>query len=266
MILDSMWIYEVILMIIDIHGHYYGQNLYPPWVPYGIKPLKKWAENVDIDKVVVSSLDVFDKGMDENKEVTYLCSVYPKLWQWLTIDPRVPNWWESLYNHEKVIGLKVHPTWHNYELTDYLYDILEVAKNNNWAVLTHFGVNEPYVNIEKSIKIADRYGEVPVIFAHLGNGFSSYGDVLTQVECLARTKNENTLIDTSSLAIHLNGLLKESVARIGSGRILFGTDLPLHLPESMLAGVSMADLSIEDKERILWKTAVSFIPKLKVGE
>lgn len=253
-------------MIIDIHSHYYSKNLYPTWVPYGIKPLHEWAKNIDVKAVLVSSLDFFDGGMKENKKLTYFCTIHPKLWQWITIDPRIPNWWNGLYSHNKVIGLKVHPTWQNYELTDYFYDILEVAQNNKLAVLTHSGVNEPYIDLEKSIKIADKYPQVPVIFAHLGNGFSNYSDVLTQIEYLAKTKNENTLIDTSSLAIHLNGLLEKSVNKIGSNRILFGTDLPLHLPQSMLARVSMANLSIKDKEKVLWKNAISLIPKLKRGE
>lgn len=252
-------------MIVDVHGHYYSKNLYPSWVPYGIKPLQEWARNKDVNTIIVSSLDVFDKGMNENKKLTALCNLYPKLWQWATIDPTIPGWWTQLLKNEKILGLKIHPTWQNYELTDYFHKVLEIAKVNNWAILTHSGIREPHICIEKSIKIADKYPDVPVIFAHLGNGFSGYNDVLTQIEHLSATKNENTFIDTSSLAIHLNGLLEKAINKIGSHRILFGTDLPLHFPESQLARISNAKISIEDKDNILWKNATSLFPKLRGG-
>lgn len=176
---------------------------------------------------------------------------------------RNKNWWNQIPRNYKVIGLKLHPTWQNYHLIEHLDEILKIAKDNNWAIITHSGVNEPYVDIEKSISIADKYPEVPVIFAHLGNGFSSYKDVLTQIECLSKTNNQNTLIDTSSLAIHLNGLLEESINKIGSHRILFGTDIPLHFPQTMLARIIEAKISTEDKEKILYYNAISFFPKLK---
>lgn len=250
-------------MIIDIHGHYYDNNLYPSWVPFGLKPLIEWSNNIDINAIVVSSLDVFQGGMIENKKLALICTIYPKLWQWITIDPRIKNWWNQIPRNNKVIGLKLHPTWQNYHLIEHFAEILKIARDNNWAIITHSGVNEPYVDIEKSISIADKYPEVPVIFAHLGNGFSSYKDVLTQIECLSKTNNQNTLIDTSSLAIHLNGLLEESINKIGSHRILFGTDIPLHFPQTMLARIIEAKISTEDKEKILYYNAISFFPKLK---
>jgi predicted TIM-barrel fold metal-dependent hydrolase len=200
--------------------------------------------------------------MNENKKLTALCNLHPKLWQWLTIDPTISNWWTQLFKNKKILGLKIHPTWQHYELTNYLHEILEIARINNWAILTHSDIKDPYISIEKSIKIADKYPDVPVIFAHLGNGFSGYNNVLAQIEYLSRTKNENTFVDTSSLAIHLNGLLEESINKIGSHRILFGTDLPLHLPESQLARIFNAKITIENKENILWKNAISLFPKL----
>lgn len=250
-------------MIIDIHVHYYSKGLYPNWVPYGIEPLKLWLQTPNIGGLVVSSLDVLDKRMETNNKLTEICINYPKLWQWYTIDPRVPYWWDRLPKSEKILGIKVHPTWQNYELINYLYKILEVAKHNKWSVITHSGVKEPFVDIEKSISIADRYPEVPVIFAHLGSGFKGYKDVLTQVEYLAKTKNENTFIDISSLAIHLSGLLEESVKRIGSSRIIFGTDMPLHLPQSQLSRIINGSLSWEFKEKILNRNASIIFPQLK---
>ena len=141
--------------------------------------------------------------------------------------------------------------------------VLEIAKTNKWGVLTHSGIREPYVNIEKSIKIADKYPEVPVIFAHLGQGFSNYEDVLNQINYLSNTKNCNTLIDTSSLAIHLAGLLEESIKKIGSRWIVFGTDLPLHLPESQLARIIHGNIEDNDRENILYENALSYFPNLK---
>ncbi len=93
--------------------------------------------------------------------------------------------------------------------------------------------------------------------------FLVINDVLNQVEYLSKTKNQNTLIDTSSLAIHLNGLLEESVNRVGSERILFGTDLPLHFPESMLNRITKANLPINIIENIIYYNAIKYFPKFK---
>lgn len=253
----------MILMIIDIHGHYYDADLYPPWVPYGLNPLLEWTSKQDVHAVVTSSLDFFTKGNSANLTLTKLCSTNTKVWQWLVVDPRKPNWWASLPNDKKILGIKVHPTWQQYDLTRYLYDLLEFAKNKKWAILTHSSVSDPFINIKKCCEIADNYPEVPLIFAHLGHEFSGYNDVMNQVDCLRKTKNQNTLIDTSSLAIHLNGILEEAIKKLGSNRILFGTDIPLHFPQSQLARVTMANLTDEAKERILWKTAIEFWPILK---
>jgi len=160
--------------IIDIHGHYYSKNLYPNWVPYGLEPLKEWWSNPSIKAVAISSLDVFSKGINENNKVSLLCMLNNKLWQFATIDPRIPRWWEKVPKDKKILGIKIHPTWSNYPLTDYFDEILNISRDNNWAILTHSEINEPYINIKKSIAIADNYPDVPVIFAHLGNGFSGY--------------------------------------------------------------------------------------------
>ncbi len=149
-------------MVIDIHGHYFDAGLYPNWVPHGLTPLQNWASNPNVSAIVASSLDVFSKGIAENKILTTLCETHPKLWQWLVVDPRKHNWWVNLPNNKKILGFKVHPTWQQYELTDYFNELLEVAKSKKWAILTHSGVAEPFVDIKKGIKLADKYPEVPI--------------------------------------------------------------------------------------------------------
>lgn len=78
-------------MIIDVHGHYYGEGLYPSWVPCGLAPLKHWASKPFIKSVIVSSLDVFSKGLKENRTLSYFCMMESKLFQFVTIDPRIQN-------------------------------------------------------------------------------------------------------------------------------------------------------------------------------
>lgn len=87
--------------------------------------------------------------------------------------------------------------------------------------------------------------------------------MLTQVEYLSKTKHENTLIDTSSLAIHPTGLLEEAVNKIGSQRILFGTDLPLHFPHTMLDRVRKSNLTANIKDNILCRNALNYMPNLR---
>lgn len=126
-------------MIIDVHGHYYGKDLYPSWVPHGLIPLKDWTNSPFIESIIVSSLDVFSKGIKENYKLSHLCMIQNNFFQFLTIDPRIKNWQNMIPQNEKVLGLKVHPTWSNYPLVAYFNEILEIAQQNKWTILTHLG-------------------------------------------------------------------------------------------------------------------------------
>ncbi|NMB08047.1 MAG: amidohydrolase family protein [Tissierellia bacterium] len=57
--------------------------------------------------------------------------------------------------------------------------------------------------------------------------------------------------------------VNKSIKLIGSRRIIFGTDLPLHLPESQLTPVINENIRDKDRENILCKNALSYFPNLK---
>ncbi len=87
-----------------------------------------------------------------------------------------------------------------------------------------------------------------LLMAHMGGHPYAFGDWHRAV-AVAKT-HPNLLLDTASSQID-NGMLEYAVTEIGAERILFGSDMPLLDPHTQLAKVRGAEISDEDKAKIL---------------
>ena len=65
--------------------------------------------------------------------------------------------------------------------------------------------------------------------------------------------------DTSGGASSKNNIVEYAVERIGSKKILFGTDT--YSFAFQFGRIALSSLSFEDKENILWKNATELFPK-----
>ena len=90
-----------------------------------------------------------------------------------------------------------------------------------------------------------------LIIAHLGS--------MEHIEAAASTKYGNIYVDTSADGCCMNSIVEYAVSRLGSEKILFGTDT--YACSYSYPRIALADLPIEDKENILWKNAVQMFPK-----
>jgi predicted TIM-barrel fold metal-dependent hydrolase len=98
--------------------------------------------------------------------------------------------------------------------------------------------------------LARRHPETKIIMAHL-TGVARQG--VRDVE-----DTPNIWIDTSG-GWYPSGLVEYAVRRIGADRILYGSDYPLRDYAAQIGRVSGADISEEDRERILWRNAASLL-------
>lgn len=106
-------------------------------------------------------------------------------------------------------------------------------------------------------EVAGRHPTVPIILTKMGRSITRYFDAALTVAM----RNVNVYFDVvGTNPQHL----RESVAKIGAGRIMFGTDWsttwhwlrdPATLHEIRLKVVEDAKLSAADREQIMWKTA-----------
>ncbi len=121
----------------------------------------------------------------------------PALRFWTIVDPSVPESFEQsdeLLRHERCAGIKIHPHAHAYEIREHGPALLGFAAERNAVVLAHSGDIGSYP--EDFVPFADRYPDIQLILAHLGN--SDDGSISRQVEAIERARNGNLWVDTSS--------------------------------------------------------------------
>lgn len=105
-------------------------------------------------------------------------------------------------------------------------------------------------HIPEMPRFADKYPGMKLIIAHLGS--------LEHIEAVASAKNGNIYVDTSGGNSAMNNIIEYAVGRIGSEKILFGTDT--YACAYSYPRIALADLTMEDKENILWRNAMRLFP------
>lgn len=163
-----------------------------------------------------------------------------------------------------VAGIKIHPSWHSCYPHDIKYKKLwDFAEQNQLPVLTH-SWNPEVAN--KSQKFSDpflfesiikKHPDLNLILAHAGGRGSMLYKVIGLME-----KYENLYVDFAG-DIFVPGLIEEYIDKVGSERILFGTDMPWTDVRFHLTHILSLDLGKKDLKNILGLNAVNLF-KLKI--
>ncbi len=183
------------------------------------------------------------------------------LYGYLVFNPNFKNTsLESIkknYNRTRIAGIKIHPSWHLCYPHDGRYESFwQFAEEKNIPVLTHSW--DPDVP-NKSQKFSDPFGfenivrkfpGLKLILAHAGGRGKMLYDVIALME-----KYSNIFVDFSG-DIFESGLIKEYIERVGSERLLFGSDMPWVDIRFHLAYILNQDISETDKKNILGLNAV----------
>lgn len=151
---------------------------------------------------------------------------------------------EKWRSHSGMIGVKLHPHWHDYT-TDLLYPLFERMQELNLPALVHlgFGKRGDYR------AIAEKFPRLKLIAAHAG--FPFYQDMWNFA------KNHNIYVDLSSPYIDEN-LARAAVKVMGAERCLYGTDAPYGFSDekhqydytAIRGWVERMPVSAVDKEKI----------------
>ncbi len=248
---------------IDVHGHFgpYDRSnggLGDQMMSGSIEVIRRRAQVADICLTVVSALHaVMPYGGDVlrgNEDACEIAEQHSDIRFWAVLDPRLRETYkqvESLLTHPRCKGIKIHPTDHGYEIRDYGNEIFEFAAQYKAIIMTHSGCPGSFP--EDFIGFANRYPNVSLILAHLGN--SADGNLSRQVYALKRANNRNIYIDTSSAKSINSGLIEWAVSEIGAQRLLFGTDTPLYFAACQKARIEYAEIDEEAKRAILFENA-----------
>ncbi len=240
---------------IDIHSHFnHGSSFDTPQTNAHIRDfefLESEYKRVGVAKVGMSSFPAVTHPeciTDENIYLHKLIGQKDTVYQWVVVDPRQKETYaqaEQMLLHPKVLGIKIHPSYHGYGLEEFADELFSFANQRKTVVLMH-----PQ-NISEMPKLIDGYPDMKLIIAHLGS--------TEHVDAIANARHGNIFTDTSGGASSQNNIVEYAVSRIGSEKILFGTDT--YSFAFQFGRIALSSLSFEDKENILWKNALKLFPE-----
>jgi predicted TIM-barrel fold metal-dependent hydrolase len=247
--------------VIDAHAHFAGV-LDNGKLPQGVADLLRSMDRCGIDLAFASSTAAINGATPDefragNETTVAVAKAHPtRLKGYLVFQPNFLD--ASLAMSERLldpssglVGFKLHGVSHNYPMDgDGYRRAYQFAHQHRLPVLFHLQgsnlVEMPTLRGEPLPAVLSRvvteFTGMKLILAHFGRGAGNWVDFAT--------KHPNVVIETAASDGSYR-VLERTVARVGSDRILFGTDSTYLSPGGQLAKVVLADLSDEDKRNIL---------------
>lgn len=244
----------------------------------GFKGVLSLMDRAGIDKAAVTSLDsVFHLNYQNgNDEVAEISRLHPERFiPFVVINPVFPLWKEHLnaYIKEyKAAGVKLHPDHHKYSLLGReVADVMKEARKlglpvyiqtSIWDMRHHPGycivMETPILEVASAIKA---YPENKIIVGGAKHFFARVRELLQH-----GPESRNFYIETSGLGffarergsgetLSLVNSIEWLTEAVGSSRLLFGTRMPILIPEAGKSLIEKSKISGDDKERILGKNA-----------
>ncbi len=130
-----------------------------------------------------------------------------------------------------------------------LYEIFSYANELGMVVSLHPS-SKRYADMEK---LLTSFPNLKIVIAHL-DGYGLFDNVIDLMK-----KYPNMHTDISAYGAQRDGMLAEAVAKIGSDRILFGTDFPGYDIGPFIDAVQKSGLSSADIDNIMYNNAVKLL-------
>ena len=140
------------------------------------------------------------------------------------------------------LGLKLHPVsdCHPANSREYVYPIMEKCREHKVPIFIHAG-HAPYSGPILFAGLARDFPDVDIILGHIGHAM--FADA-----CYVARKHPNIWIDTS---MNHGGPLRNALAAVGPGRLLYGSDNPTSHPIACKTLIESLDIAREEKDLIL---------------
>jgi len=242
--------------VIDIHAHlgasWIGQTDFTDFTP---ADLVAGYDRFGVEKACVSSWQILYEPKQGNVEICQAVQQFPdRLMGFCVVSPRQPGALEEVENcttKQGMKGIKLHPSQGKWKADSRLVDpIIDFAQSKRIPVLMHTW-SDDHSHPTRVGNLAKRFPRATIIMAHM-----SADAWLEAIEVAA--DHDALLLDT---AVHYNQyqVLKTAVEKLGSERILFGSDFPEMNLGAELAKIVYAQISDRDKKRILGENAAELL-------
>lgn len=186
-----------------------------------------------------------------------------RLWPLTVINPAFPGWEEDFILSVEQLGargLRLFPNYHGYSLDDGAAKaLLREAEARELPTMIsvrirdershHWLVKVPSVPVEEIDRMLTAFPALKVI---VGNALWNELDALAE----HLTNRADTFAEMSHFKSPMF-IVEEFVDRFGAERLLYGSAAPLHYPEAQWLRVTRAEVSDEEKEKILGGNAAA---------
>lgn len=230
-------------MIIDIHTHV-GSNAH---VSASVENLTKEMRKNGVDYAAC-----FVLGADVTRGSIALAErQHPSLFPFFRFDPKTMTEHELTARLPAFHGVKFHPRLEEFDPLDAAYHrLFEIIESFGKPVLIHTRKeNNPNTDPDRLLELVRRYPKINFIFGHFANDCHS---VLSLIRSIPNVYVETSIVSSPKI-------IEMAVKTCGSEKILFGSDFPYSDQELELQKVLRSQISLDEKENILFKNAARLL-------
>ena len=238
------------MRIYDVHVHN-GKWAFAGFeddTDFPIEELSKY----NIEKCIISSaLAIVYDIVEGNAKMADLIVPHDELLGYIVLNPkyleRSKRELEKYAQNPKVVGVKMHPYY-----CDEPFDsaatkkILEMISEYRLPILVHTH-GDPWSSPACIGRIAKQFPDQVIIMGH--GGLTNFDDGIA-----VTAEHDNIFLEICGSPIP-SGKIDRAVNKLGSKRILYGSDIALLSPSFALGTVLDADISENQKEDILYNNA-----------
>ena len=234
--------------VIDFHCHVGSWGRF--WMDDDVKLFLRALDRAGIDRACINCIfhgearrgndlvaEFVRKAPDRFIPVAFVTPHYP--------DEMVPEL-ERCFDQLGARYIKIYPHYVRVSQEDPMYyPIFEFASDRNLAVMCHAWhyFDPESVSILKRYKtLLTRFPKVQWVIAHGGSGSRRK---------IVEAAHELPEIYLETCGSARPGAIDYVVDRVGADRVLFGTDMPLLDGAQQIAKIAIADISPEEKQKIL---------------
>lgn len=228
---------------IDAHTHM--GPMYGVWLPHAELPkMIAFMDKENIESIVSAPHNALFDPLARNNEIVEAMAAYPdRVYGYYAVNPNYIELFaaelDTFDNTPGYVGFKLLPDYHKYPLTgDKLDKIYEFANERGVMLLSHTWGGSLYNAPRQVDEVAKKYPNIRILMGH-----SAPGETDAAIELA--TKYPNVYLELCDTG-RLSGVIAKMVRKVGSEKVVFGTDFPWYDPNYMLGSVLFSGIGDED--------------------